>query len=55
MGLFTHYYDSSIYKIDGDGAFAEFNEKIGVYECFYYKKNDTDAIYAKYCDLIKSQ
>lgn len=53
--VYTNYHDSDIYKIDGDGAFAELNEKEGAYECFYYKKNDTDAIYAKYCDLIKSQ
>jgi len=53
--VYTNYYDSKIYKIDGDGAFAEYDEDKNAYECFYYKKNDTDSIYAKYCDLIKSQ
>ena len=54
--VYTNYYSSSnIYKVDGDGAFAEYDEDKNAYECFYYKKNDTDSIYAKYCDLIKSQ
>ena len=53
--VYTNYFDERIFKVDGDGAFAEYNEKMGVYECFYYKKNETYAIYAKYCDLIKSQ
>ena len=53
--VYTNYYNKEIYKVDGDGAFAEYDEDKNAYECFYYKKNDTDSIYAKYCDLIKSQ
>ena len=54
--VYTNYYTSSnIYKVDGDGAFAEYDEKNGLFECFYYKKDDTEAIIAKYSDLIKSQ
>ena len=53
--VYTNYYSSRIYKVDGDGAFAEYDEKNGLFECFYYKKNDTEAIIAKYSDLIKSQ
>ena len=54
--VYTNYYNSSsIYKVDGDGAFAEYDQKKGGYECFYYKKDDYLAIYAKFCDLIKSQ
>ena len=54
--VYTNYYTSSnIYKVDGDGAFAEYDQKNNRYECFYYKKDDKNAVYAKYCDLIKSQ
>ena len=53
--VYTNYYNTEIYKVDVDGAFAEYDEDKNAYECFYYKKNDTDSIYAKYCDLIKSQ
>ena len=55
--VYTNYndYDSNIYKVDGDGAFAEYDQKNNRYECFYYKKDDKNAVYAKYCDLIKSQ
>ena len=53
--VYTNYFFDGIYKVDGDGAFAEYDQKIGGYECFYYKKDDYLAIYAKFCDLIKSQ
>ena len=53
--VYTNYNDSEIYKVDGDGAFAEYVEEKSGYECFYYKKDDENAVYAKYCDLIKSQ
>ena len=54
--VYTNYYSSSnIYKVDGDGAFAEYDEEKNGYECFYYKKDDTEGIIAKYSDLIKSQ
>ena len=50
----THYYDSTIYKTDGDGAFAELDGD--KYKCFYFSEpKDDDALIAKYGDLIKSQ
>ena len=53
--VYTNYYDSStIYKRDGDGAFAELKgEK---YECFYFDENENShSIIAKYSDLGKKQ
>lgn len=53
--VYTNYYDStSIYKRDGDGAFAELKgEK---YECFYFDENgNSHSIIAKYSDLGKKQ
>ena len=45
---------NTCYKTDGDGAFAELDGNY--YKCFYFnKKGDTDAIIAKYVDLVKSQ
>ena len=55
--VYTNYYDDNndLYKTDSDGAFAEL-VGTNVYECFYHNKpNDTEALRAKYCDLIKSQ
>ena len=50
----TNYYPDAYYKTDGKGAFAEFDGN--KYKCFYFKKKgDTDALYAKYADLVKSQ
>ena len=52
--VYTNYYDSKIIKIDGDAAFAELQGD--KYKCLYFnKENDTEALYAKYSDLIKSQ
>ena len=51
--VYTNYYEKTIYKRDGDGAFAELDGSR--YECYYYKKGDPEAIIAKYSDLIKSQ
>lgn len=51
--VYTNYYEKTIYKRDGDGAFAELDGSR--YECYYYKEGDPDAIIAKYSDLIKSQ
>lgn len=53
--VYTNYYNSNIYKRDGDGAFAEW--KNGKYECMYY---DDDALniysyYAKFSDIGKRQ
>ena len=52
---FNYYNDSTIYKIDEQGAFAEYNEKMKAYECIYYKKDDLDSLVAKYYDLLKSR
>ena len=52
--VYNNYYDRNIYKVDGDGAFAELDGSS--YECFYYNKpGDDEALRAKYSDLIKSQ
>jgi hypothetical protein len=51
--VYTNYYEKTIYKRDGDGAFAELDGSS--YECYYYKEGDPEAIIAKYSDLIKSQ
>ena len=52
--VYNNYYDRNIYKVDGDGAFAELDGSS--YECFYYNKpKDDEALIAKYSDLIKSQ
>lgn len=57
--VYTNYYDDKekIYKIDGEGAVAELVEgEKNKYKCLYFNKvNDTEALYAKYSDLIKSQ
>ena len=53
--VYTNYYDTEIPKRDGEGAIAELVSE-GNYRClFFNKENDTDALYAKYSDLIKSQ
>lgn len=52
--VYTNYYDKRIYKTDSDGAFAELEGN--KYNCLFFNKvNDTEALYAKYSDLIKSQ
>ena len=52
--VYTNYYEIEIYKRDGDAAFAELDGER--YKCLYFnKENDTDALIAKYSDLIKSQ
>ena len=53
--VYTNDYQSaSIYKTDGEGAFAEI--KGNGYQCFYFnKKGDRRSFIAKYSDLIKSQ
>ena len=52
--VYTHYYDSYIYKVDGNGAFAKLKDNS--YKCFYHNEPyDEEALYAKYSDLIKSQ
>jgi len=53
--VYTNYYDSKIYKTDGDGAFAEKVDS-GKYECIYFdEKDNVHAYIAKYSDLIKKQ
>ena len=53
--VYTNYYSSSIYKIDGDGAFAELEGNR--YKCLYYddKALNVYSFYAKYSDLGKKQ
>ena len=52
--VYTHYYDTNIYKVDGKGAFAKLKDNS--YKCFYYNEAyDIEALKAKYSDLIKSQ
>ena len=52
--VYTNYYDYPIYKMDGDGAFAEL--KGDKYECFYFdEKGNNYALYAKFSDLGKKQ
>ena len=55
--VYTNYYDDAIFKIDGDGAVATLVDgETNKYKCLYFKEaNDTEALYAKYSDLIKSQ
>ena len=53
--VYTNYYNREIYKVDGDLAFAELQGEKN-YKCIYFNKvNDTEALRAKYSDLIKSQ
>ena len=46
-------YNGPVYKLNGDGAFAE--KDGSKYKCLYYKKDNKNAIYAKYNDLGKKQ
>ena len=49
------YWDSNIYKTDGEGAYAKLVES-GKYECMYFdKKGNTHALVAKFSDYIKKQ
>ena len=53
--VYTNYYDSTIYKRNSDGAFAE-RVEAGKYECFYFDEKGNDhALTAKYSDLIQKQ
>jgi hypothetical protein len=45
---------SAIYKLNGDGVFAE-KQSDGKFKCIFYDKDNVDAIYAKYNDLGKKQ
>ncbi len=53
--VYTTYYDnSSLYKRDSDGVFAE--KKGNDYECIYFdSEHNTHALIAKYSDLIQKQ
>ena len=52
--VYTTYYDSSLYKRDSDGVFAE--KKGGQFECIYFDSQYNDhALIAKYSDLIQKQ
>ena len=46
---------SSILKLNGEGAFAEWDSSKGQYKCLYYKEKDENSHLAKYSDLGKKQ
>ena len=53
--VYTNYSDSTIYKRNSDGAFAE-RVEAGKYECFYFdEKGNEHALIAKFSDLIQKQ
>ena len=54
--VYTSYYDSQIYKVDEDGAFAKL-VSTNKYECLYYDDHQLNehSYYAKFSDLIKKQ
>ena len=45
--------DEDIAKLNGDGAFAEWNEAEGKFKCLFYKEKDKYSVLAKYSDLGK--
>lgn len=49
--VFNDIIDSSIFRIDSDGAYLEWNESKKRYTCIFYDKNDDDSILLKYSDL----
>ncbi len=52
--VYTNYYDENLYKMNGDGAFAEL--KGNKYECLYFdEKGNSYALMAKFSDLGKKQ
>ena len=53
--VYTNYYDSGIYKRDGNGAFAELEGN--KYKCFYFDDDvlNTYSYFAKFSDLNKKQ
>ncbi len=52
--VYTTYYDSTVYKRDSDGVFAEL--KGSYFECLYYdSRENKHALRAKYSDLIQKQ
>jgi len=42
-----------ILKLNGDGAFAEWNEGEGKYKCLFYKEKNKKSVLAKYSDIGK--
>ena len=46
---------NSILKLNGEGAFAEWDSNKGQYKCLYYKEKDENSHLAKYSDLGKKQ
>ena len=46
---------NSILKLNGEGAFAEWDSSKGQYKCLYYKEKDENSHLAKYSDLGKKQ
>ena len=45
--------NENIAKLNGDGAFAEWNEAEGKFKCLFYKEKDKYSVLAKYSDLGK--
>ena len=53
---YTSTIDSSIYKLDSDGAFAKLDNTQKKYLCLFFEEDGSlNSIYAKFSDLIKSQ
>ena len=52
---FRVYNSDKLYKLDEERALAEWNDTSSYYECFYYKEENEDSLYAKYKDLGKRQ
>ena len=46
---------SKMLKLNGEGAFAEWDSSKGQYKCLYYKEKDENSYFAKYSDLGKKQ
>ena len=42
--------DSTVLRMDSDGAVMEYNNKAGRYKCIYYKKGKYDSIYLRFSD-----
>ena len=52
---FSVYNSNKIYKLDEERAFAFWSSADLIYDCFYYKENNEDSLYAKYNELGQKQ
>lgn len=48
-------YNGSVFKLDKDRKYAEWDNSKNQYNCLYYDKDDETAAYAKYQDMGKKQ